>query len=176
MFRPDPFFWPPESMEKIQRLSLILCLTEYPQTQDAILKYLASLPHEDLGGKGGTDMEFHEMIALTDTEDPVGYYGINLYFGDNNPGKEHEPLIARTEVFFQPAFTEKFFTSGQFIFKGPHPSRSIEAMRVLMRKLKCTPSEFVQQMNEDGVLPKQIINEAKSRHSEPLAPIESPKK
>ena len=76
----------PESMEKIQRLSLVLSLTEYPQPQEVVMKYLSLLPYEDISGSGGTDMEFHELIALTDTEDPVGYYGINLYFGENNPG------------------------------------------------------------------------------------------
>ena len=164
----------PDTMEKIQRLSLVLYLTEYPQTQDVVMKYLSLLPYSDLGGTGGSDIQFHRMIALTDTEDPKGYYGINIYFGENRPSKEHEPLIAGAEVFFQPVYSEKFMPElGQFFLKNPYRPRVIEIMRELMHKLKRTPSEFVQQLAENGLPSDQMQKELDSLSAEKRASEES---
>lgn len=165
-----------KSMERIQRLFLVLSITEYPQPQGVVMKYPALLPHKDLGGVGGSDMEDHEIIALTDTKDPIGYYGVNIYFGDREPAKDHISLIARMEIFFQPAYSEKFFTPlGQLIFKPERSSHTIEGMRELMRKLKLTPSEFVQQLDETGLPSERMIKELESLSCEKRRSDESPK-
>lgn len=145
----------PESMEKIQRLVLFLHIIEYPQPQGALVKYLK--PYEDMGGGSNRG---DVAIALTDTRDPVGYYGINLYFGDTQPGEKNIPLIARTEIFFQPVYSEKFLTlADQFILKTSYSQKTIEGLRALMHALKRTPGEFVQQLDENGLPSDQMLKE-----------------
>ena len=170
----------PESMEKIQRLSLVLSITEFPQSQGVVMKCPALLPYKDLGGGArsgeGFDEEFHEMIALTDTKDPVGYYGVNIYFGDTESEKDHVPLIARMEIFFQPAYPKEFLSTGQMIWKSDRSPRTIESMRALMRALKRTPCEFVQQLDENGVPSEQMQKDLESLSSQKHAPEELSKK
>ncbi len=148
----------PANMERIQRLVATIALQEYPCTQAVILQELKDFPFQDLGGGlGSMDVAFHERLAITDPKNAVGYYGITLYFGENESGKEHAPLVASAAVFFRPAYSEQFpYPRQPLVLKVEWPPNIVAIMKRQIRELKIAPSEYVRQLSDIG-LPKEEL-------------------
>lgn len=139
----------PAVVSEIQRLAITLSLAEFPLTQQEYGTHLALPPFTMTLGVGGKGVRSHQICILTDRNDPIGYYGFNIYWGKRQSESPFYPLVEEIELFFQPGNMGKYPPVRQFVLPQDTPeTRSPEAkafLREKMRELQLSPGDFVKE-------------------------------
>jgi hypothetical protein len=139
----------PATLSEIQRLAITLRIAEFPLTQQEYRTHLA-LPPFRLGmGVGGKKIRSHQICELTDPNDPLGYYGFNIYWGKRQEEPPFCPLIEEIELFFQPGHMGGYPPTRRFVLvkdtaASADPER-LAFLRAKMRERQQTPGEFVKE-------------------------------
>lgn len=161
-------------MERIQLLALTMKLQDYPITQTIFQAEIKGNPYLDLGGGGGSGIQDHEILALTDPGSEVGYYALRIFFGDHEAGTKNIPLISGAEIIFRPKYSERFFVGqSDFVHTWGRHSEILEHYRRWLHLLEMKPAEFVRLLDEQGMPSEALdekINAAKKKNASPTSP------
>ena len=138
----------PAIVSQIQRLAITLRLTEFPLTQQEYRKHLALPPFTFGLGVSGKGIRNHEICKLTDPNDPLGYYGFNIYWGKRQAEPPFSPVIDEIELFFQPGNMGDYPPTQEFVLLKDTPEtfnpEALAFLKAKMRERHQTPGEFVQ--------------------------------
>lgn len=136
----------PEVVSEIQRLAITLRLTDFPLTQQEYREHLALPPFAFGLGIGGKGIRSHHVCKLTDPNDPLGYYGFNIYWGERQAEPPHYPLVAKIELFFAPGNLGKYPPVAPFVlYDTDFNPEALAALKEKLRASKKSPGEFVKE-------------------------------
>jgi len=138
----------PAFLLEVQRIAAIVSLAEFPLPRKNLESFLALPPYRDTGGMGGKNIPSRMWWVLSDEEDPVGHYCLDVFYAGAGPGPRGFVITGIDLVFRQRS--QSTYPSANFTYRSGADPDAIARERAKMRELKMTPGEFVKYRGEQA--------------------------
>jgi hypothetical protein len=152
-------------LNEVHRIAITLKIAEYPIPLARVEEVLALPAIEQVFGLSGKDIAPRLVWALSEKDDPLGYYGLRVFYRPTAGG----PLeVTKLELFYKPAYKGRFPPLGDFVLDiGEINQEVFGDLRQDMRTRGMSPGEYVKYRYAER-RPNPESSVSRSRHMTPV--------